>query len=82
MHPIDVAIVVLYLGFIAGLGLYFARRQKSTEDYFLAGRNVPGWVVAFSIMGTICSSATFIGHPGNVFTRTSTCFPRTWSHSS
>ena len=28
---------------------------------------MPGWVVAFSIMGTICSSATFIGHPGNVF---------------
>ncbi len=67
MHSIDVAIVVLYLGCIAGLGLYFARRQRSTEDYFLAGRNVPGWVVAFSIMGTICSSATFIGHPGNVF---------------
>lgn len=67
MHPFDVAIVVLYLGFIAGLGLYFARRQNSTEAYFLAGRNIPGWVVGFSIMGTICSSATFIGHPGNVF---------------
>ncbi len=67
MEPIDLAIVVVYLGFVAMLGLYFSRRQKTTEDYFLAGRNIPGWVVGFSILGTIVSSATFVGHPGNVF---------------
>ena len=69
MEPIDVAIVVAYLGFVATLGLYFSRRQKSTEDYFLAGRNIPGWVVGFSMLSAIISSATFIGHPGNVFAK-------------
>ena len=67
MQALDIAIVVVYLGFVAALGLYFSLRQKSTEDYFLAGRNIPGWVVGFSILGTIVSSATFVGHPGNVF---------------
>ena len=67
MQPVDIAILVVYLGAIAGLAIWFSRRQKSTEDYFLVGRNLPGWVVSFSIMGTICSSATFVGHPGNVF---------------
>ena len=65
--PIDTSIVVVYLSGVALLGVYFSRRQKTTEDYFLAARSVPGWVVAFSILGTICGSATFVGHPGNVF---------------
>ena len=58
---------MVYLSGVALLGVYFSRRQKTTEDYFLAARSVPGWVVAFSILGTICGSATFVGHPGNVF---------------
>ena len=67
MQLLDLAIVVVYLGIVASLGLYFSLRQKTTEDYFLAGRNIPGWVVGFSILGTIVSSASFVGHPGNVF---------------
>ena len=67
MQLLDIVIVVVYLGGIAALGFYFSRKQKTTEDYFLAGRNLPGWVLAFSFLGTICSSATFVGHPGNVF---------------
>lgn len=67
MTAIDISIVVFYLSGVALLGFYFSRGQKTTEDYFLAARNVPGWVVAFSILGTICGSATFVGHPGNVF---------------
>ncbi len=67
VSPIDTSIVVVYLSGVALLGVYFSRRQKTTEDYFLAARSVPGWVVAFSILGTICGSATFVGHPGNVF---------------
>lgn len=67
METLDIAVVVVYLGFVALLGLYFSRRHRTTEDYFLAGRNIPGWVVGFSILGTIVSSASFVGHPGNVF---------------
>ena len=67
MSGFDLTILFLYLAFVLSLGVYFARRHKSTEDYFLAGRNVPGWVMGFSMMGTIVSSATFIGGPGAVF---------------
>ena len=67
MGIIEITVIVVYLGILGILGLYFSRRQKTTEDYFLAGRNLPGWVVGFSIMGTIVGSATFVGHPGEVF---------------
>ena len=69
MSIVDGIILISYFAIVFGVGLYFSRTQKTTEDYFLAGRNVPGWVVAFAIVGTMISSTTFIGHPGNVYAR-------------
>jgi len=69
MTPLDTGIVLLYLAAVFGIGIYFSRHQKTAEDYFLAGRKVPGWVVIFAIVGTMISSTSFIGHPGNVFAR-------------
>ena len=44
MSPLDIGIVLAYLAAVFGIGIYFSRNQKTTEDYFLAGRKVPGWV--------------------------------------
>ena len=67
MHLVDGIIVLVYLTIVFGIGIYFSRNQKTTEDYFLAGKNVPGWVVIFAIVGTMIGSVTFVGHPGNVY---------------
>ena len=60
--------LVSFLAFFAlftGVGLaasFF--RKNNIEDYFLASRNVPGWLVALSYGATISSGATFIGFAG------------------
>jgi len=69
MNPVDWTIVISYLAVVFGIGIYCSRNQKTTEDFFLAGKNVPGWVVIFAIVGTMISSTSFIGHPGNVYAR-------------
>jgi SSS family solute:Na+ symporter len=69
MSAIDFIIVLVYFAVVFGIGFYFSRNQKTTEDYFLAGKNVPGWVVIFAIVGTMISSTSFVGHPGNVYAR-------------
>ena len=69
MSGIDAAIIVVYFVIVFGIGIYFSRNQKTTEDFFLAGRKVPGWVVVFAIVGTMISSTSFIGHSGNVYAR-------------
>jgi len=69
MSALDFSVVGVYLAAVFGIGLYCSRHQRTTEDFFLAGRNVPGWVVVFAIVGTMISSTSFIGHPGNVFAR-------------
>jgi solute:Na+ symporter, SSS family len=69
MNTVDLLIVLVYLATVFGIGIYFSRNQKTTVDFFLAGKNVPGWVVSFAIVGTMISSTSFIGHSGNVYAK-------------
>jgi SSS family solute:Na+ symporter len=60
-------VIVINLGALVAIGVYCARKTRSADDYFLANRNMPGWVVGFSIMATIISSMTFLAIPGFTF---------------
>ncbi|MFI4911821.1 MAG: sodium:solute symporter [Sedimentisphaeraceae bacterium JB056] len=63
----DLLVILLTFGVMVFIGGYCARRNKSSETYFLAGRNMPGWVVGFSLMATGISSMTFLAAPGFAF---------------
>ena len=63
----DLLVIVINLGVLVAIGVYCARKTRSADDYFLANRNMPGWVVGFSIMATIISSMTFLAIPGFTF---------------
>jgi SSS family solute:Na+ symporter len=66
---LDLAILVGYFGLIVWLGLWTGRRNRDTEDYFVGGRNMPGWLVGVSIMGTCISSVTYVAYPGKSFSK-------------
>ncbi len=69
MQPLDLFIIVAYLASIIAIGFWFKRHQKSTRHYFLAGRNLPWWAIAGSIVATETSAITFISIPGIAFAR-------------
>lgn len=64
---LDLAVIALYLVGMLVLGLRYARRQKTTEDYFVAGRSIPAWAMGVSVFATLISSITFIAYPGGAF---------------
>jgi solute:Na+ symporter, SSS family len=64
---IDVVIIGVYFAVIGGIGVYVSRGQKTAEKFFVAGRSIPMWAVAFTIMATIISTGTFVGHPGTAY---------------
>jgi SSS family solute:Na+ symporter len=66
---LDVAVVVAYLLGLTLLGLRFARRQTSTETYFVAKRSIPPWAMGFSILATLITSVTFIAYPGAAYAK-------------
>ena len=64
MHPLNWAIVVFWLAYVAIDGLRRARGTKNIEGYFLASRNLPWWAVGLSVMATQLSAVTMIGTTG------------------
>ena len=61
LQALDLVMVALYVVFIVALGFYFARRTETTDDYFLAGRNLSWWLIGFSLFASNVSSSTLIG---------------------
>ena len=57
--------------FFAGsllLGSYFFKGQVNTEDYLLAGRRMPWFPVALSIVATNNSAGSYMGVPTYIYT--------------
>ncbi len=67
MRALDIAIVFGYLAAVVAAGAFFARRQKTTAQYFLGSRHVPWWAISASIVATETSTITFISVPGLVY---------------
>jgi SSS family solute:Na+ symporter len=67
IRPLDLVVIIIYFAVVAAIGLRFARRQNSTEAYFVARRAIPWWAMGLSIFAAIISSITFIAYPGAAF---------------
>lgn len=64
---LDYAALVAYLLATIWIGSYFARRERSTNDYFLGGKRVPWWAAGLSIYATSLSSITYLAIPGAAY---------------
>ncbi|QDU45909.1 Sodium/glucose cotransporter [Symmachiella dynata] len=62
----DYIAVAMYLLGTIGIALYFAKRQGSTEEFFLGGRNMPWFAVGLSIMATLMSTISYLAQPGEL----------------
>jgi SSS family transporter len=64
MHPLNWAIVIVYLVYVVVDGVRRARGTNEIEGYFLANRSLPWWAVGLSVMATQLSAVTMIGTTG------------------
>ena len=42
MRALDLLVIAVYIAALVGIGIYFARNQKTTDDYFIARGTIPG----------------------------------------
>lgn len=71
IHWIDWSIILTYIFFSLGVGIYFSKKAgSSTEEYFLSGRSLPWWIVGTSMVATTFAADTplaiteFVRGPG------------------
>ena len=66
LSAVDITIMLVYAVFIIGYGLYHGKRSSS-EEYFLAGRNMIWPIVGISLFAANISSSTLVGLAGDAF---------------
>jgi len=65
LGTLDLAIIGLYFVIVFAIGFYFARRERTSEDYFLASRNVGWFAIGASLFVSNISTEHFIGLAGS-----------------
>jgi SSS family solute:Na+ symporter len=68
---IDFIVFTVYCLIIVGTGLWVSKgekgREKTSEDYFLAGKTLPWWAIGASLIASNISAEQFIGMSGSGF---------------
>lgn len=63
----DLVIIGIYLLSMIGVGIYFSRRNRNSEQFTTASGQIPGWALGLSFYATFLSAITFLGDPGKSF---------------
>ena len=69
MNTVEIAVFVVYLIFMLGVGVYFFFRDKSggEKTYFLGGRKMGAWVAALSAGASDMSAWVLMGLPTSIY---------------
>ncbi|MBN1940470.1 MAG: solute:sodium symporter family transporter [Candidatus Aminicenantes bacterium] len=64
LHWADLLLFVLFFAVVVGVSLYKSRKEKSGEDFFLAGRSLVWPLIGFSLIAANISTEHFVGQSG------------------
>ncbi len=61
---IDIVLITVYLLGLLTMGYWLGRKNKTQEDFLLAGRSMPWLPISLSMAATMLSANSFVGGPG------------------
>ena len=64
MHIIDIIIIIVYMLCLMGIGIYFWRKNKSADDYYVGGRSMNKFAISLSVVATDVGGGFSIGLGG------------------
>src|SRR3989442_10250942 len=65
LAPVDLVIIGIYFLVVFAIGFYFARKERTSTDYFLASRNIGWFAIGASLFVSNISTEHFIGLAGS-----------------
>ena len=66
MNIFDWIVIFAYMALVIGLAAYLTRKQKDTQDYYLAGKTIKWWQSGVSTMATQLGAISFVSAPAFV----------------
>jgi solute:Na+ symporter, SSS family len=67
LSTFDAVVLAAYLVAMLAMGFRIARKNESTEDFFVGGRDLPSWAVGISLIASLLSTITYLGMPSEMF---------------
>lgn len=64
LHWIDILIFLGFFAIVITVSMFKSRRERTSEDYFLAGRGLPWALIGLSIVAANISTEQFVGMAG------------------
>jgi SSS family solute:Na+ symporter len=61
LTTIDWLLMIVYLGFVLGVGFALKRYTRTSKDFFLAGQNIPAWVCGLAFLSANLGAQELIG---------------------
>ncbi len=67
LHPVDVLILVLYFVIVLFIGFYVKGSTNTSEEFFLAGREMTAWIAGLSFVSANLGSLELMGWAGSAY---------------
>lgn len=61
LSTVDLAIIIFYFALVLAIGFYLRRRANTSEDYFMAGREMTAWIAGLSFLSANLGSLELMG---------------------
>ena len=65
LGALDYAIMLIYVGFVIGIGFALTRYMKTSSDFLTSGRSIPAWVTGLAFISANLGALELVGMAGS-----------------
>ena len=67
LSPVDLVIIIFYFVLVLAIGFYLKGRANTSEDFFLAGREMTAWIAGLSFLSANLGSLELMGWAASAY---------------
>jgi SSS family solute:Na+ symporter len=67
LAPLDIAVIVIYFAMVMWIGFYLKKRANTSEEFFMAGREMTAWIAGLSFVSANLGSLELMGWAGTAY---------------
>jgi SSS family solute:Na+ symporter len=67
LRPLDIAVIVIYFGMVVWIGFYLKGKSNTSEEFFMAGREMTAWIAGLSFVSANMGSLELMGWAGSAY---------------
>ena len=67
LRSLDIAVIAIYFGMVIWIGFYLKGRSNTSEEFFMAGREMTAWIAGLSFVSANLGSLELMGWAGSAY---------------